>query len=84
VVGMERQRGAAECIVCQRRRDSGIWVLGMLICSQCEEKLVESKAADSGYDIYVDRLRVIWQHVFDAEAGASAKLMEGLWRQLNV
>ncbi|NLY52970.1 MAG: hypothetical protein GX063_08750 [Firmicutes bacterium] len=73
---MERQNSVADCIICQHQKTAGICILGMSICPQCEEELVASKATHSGYDIYVERLRVLWRRIFDADAkaGGSAGL----------
>ncbi len=63
---------------------TGICILGVFICSQCEARLVASKATHSGYDKYVERLRVLWQRIFDADvkagdsAGLAGKSMEAV------
>jgi hypothetical protein len=84
VIGMERQPSVVDCIICQREMPLGICILGMSICPQCEEDLVASRATHSGYDRYVERLRVLWRHIFNAdtevkgEAGFAKKSMEAV------
>ncbi len=82
---MEMQYPVTGCIICQRQCAAGISILGVLICSQCEGELVASKAAQPGYDMYVKRLRALWQRVFDAHAetgslagGFPGELMEAV------
>lgn len=67
VISMERQCSLSQCIVCNRPCATGISILGMHICSQCEAVLVASKAESPGYDMYVKSLRAIWRGVFPFE-----------------
>ena len=81
---MERQNSVADCIICQHQKTAGICILGMSICPQCDEDLVASRATHSGYDRYVERLRVLCRHIFNAdtevkgEAGFAKKSMEAV------
>ncbi|NMB11896.1 MAG: hypothetical protein GX977_06385 [Firmicutes bacterium] len=68
---MERQR-LFRCIVCDRQCGTGISILGVHICSQCEAALVASKAESPGYDIYVKSLRTLWRGVFPCKSDKSA------------
>ena len=53
------------CIMCGAIDYDGIILNGERICRACEEKIINIKAADSDYDIYKDKIKIV---LFDEHA----------------
>ncbi|MBB5174930.1 sigma factor G inhibitor Gin [Texcoconibacillus texcoconensis] len=52
------------CVVCETKREKGIYLLNHFICETCEEKLVNTDTDDENYPTYVERLRTIRNTLF--------------------
>ena len=47
------------CFVCGASDSDGIILNGERICKACEEKIINTTVADSNYDIYKDKIKII-------------------------
>lgn len=45
------------CIICEEKKESGIYICNQLICSSCQEKIVETDVDDATYPILVKQLK---------------------------
>jgi hypothetical protein len=47
------------CVMCGGINNDGIILNGERICRACEKKVVSIEAADSDYDAYKDKLKIV-------------------------
>ncbi|WP_459503760.1 sigma factor G inhibitor Gin [Bacillus sp. C1] len=47
------------CIVCENRKNDGIYVQTSFICGDCERDMIETETNDPKYIYYLQRLRKI-------------------------
>lgn len=45
------------CIICEEKKESGVYICNQLICSSCQEKIVETEVDDATYPILVKQLK---------------------------
>lgn len=48
-----------ECCICNNIREANIVIGGANICDKCEDRLINTKAEDSAYDFYKNRIKEI-------------------------
>jgi hypothetical protein len=47
------------CVICQRKRKDVLRILDKVVCTDCEQDIVDVTATDLSYDFFVDRLKEI-------------------------
>ncbi len=56
-----------ECLICHGEAEIGcLSFCGVVICGDCESRLMEQAIDQPGYDVHVDALRLLWQKKFVA------------------
>ncbi|WEG12755.1 sigma factor G inhibitor Gin [Pullulanibacillus sp. KACC 23026] len=45
------------CIICDEKKDSGIYICNQLICHSCQKKIVETDVDDATYELLVKQLK---------------------------
>lgn len=51
--------GMDNCIVCQEKGKLGYYLYHSFICTDCEQKMIETDPKDPRYQFFIDKLRVI-------------------------
>ncbi|MBI2915152.1 MAG: sigma factor G inhibitor Gin [Firmicutes bacterium] len=57
--------GSGECLVCGALRRHGVRIAGMQLCFACERRLVSLKVDDPEYDLFVKRMRTLWELIWE-------------------
>jgi len=50
-----------KCSICSDMKRENLVLLGKNICSTCEEKMIEANSDDIIYQLYMDRIKHIWE-----------------------
>lgn len=45
------------CIICEEKKQSGIYICNQLICESCQQKIVSTDVEDSNYPLLIQKLR---------------------------
>jgi hypothetical protein len=57
---MKNNREIGElCIICEKKKTTGIHLLESFICSDCEKEMISISASHSDYSYYVQKLKKI-------------------------
>lgn len=51
------------CIICEKEKQEGYFLLHSFICSHCEQQIVQTEPDDPLYLFYVRQLRKVEQHL---------------------
>lgn len=50
----------SSCILCGQMDETGIYLWGKMICSDCETQILNLRIEDPTYECYKDRIKAIW------------------------
>ncbi len=45
------------CIICDEKKDSGIYICNQLICDSCQREIVETDVEEANYDRLIQKLK---------------------------
>ncbi|HHY81750.1 MAG TPA: hypothetical protein GX505_03600 [Clostridiales bacterium] len=48
-----------ECSICCKPKKENLILLGKNICSECEERIVQSNAGDLSYSVFLEKIKDI-------------------------
>jgi hypothetical protein len=56
---MDQCKEPQTCVICQRKRKDVLRILDKVVCTDCEQDIVDVKVTDLSYDFFVARLKEI-------------------------
>lgn len=57
------RKGKQICIICEKEKQDGYFLLHTFICIHCEQQMVRTEPDDPLYKFYVNQLKKIEQNV---------------------
>lgn len=58
---MESIRQITECGICEEKKDQGIHLSRLFICSECERNIIYTEPREEKYNYYLKKLKNIHQ-----------------------
>ncbi|MCR3921017.1 MAG: sigma factor G inhibitor Gin [Firmicutes bacterium] len=57
-----------KCLICSRPTEAGLRILTSLVCSDCEQELLNTDVTDPRYNLFVEKLKQVWPHAKAAQS----------------
>jgi hypothetical protein len=51
---------AIPCMICGQRQESGILILSVFLCDECETEMVETDAQDVRYPYFIEQMKRVF------------------------
>jgi hypothetical protein len=55
-----KENQVAQCIVCSKENEVGMYIWDQFICKNCEGEMVKTEVYDEKYPFFIKQMRKIW------------------------